>query len=414
MIRKTILGQVLLLLSLTASAQSADTVRFMHYNLLKYGFEWACMPQSTKNNYLKTIFGAYKPDILTVNEIEPKASTIEGLRTNTLQYNAAMRSTPFSNSNGSDIVNCLYYNESKFGYLSSRAIKGNVRDIDVHRLYHKASTTKGDTAEIWYIVAHLKAGTDYAADRGEAAVDIKNWLTANRKVTRYFIAGDFNLYGVDEPAWVALTGGSNPAFIDPADMAKSGWHGQAFAGIHTQSPNDKTNDCAATGGMDDRFDFILTSPVIAAGTQDIDILGYRAYGNDGQSYNEALDCTNTKSVSNSVCLALRRVSDHLPVVMELSFPVKNTGANNDLPFKANLRGNPARTQLVVGLETSESGTYRWEITNVLGQRLAEGSESVTLPGALFYLPLPEMAAGSYFLTIRNRDDQALMLKFVKI
>lgn len=388
-------------------------MRIMHYNILKYGYEWACMPQSVKNNYLKTVFNAYRPDILTVNEIEPKASTIAGLKTNTLQYNPAMTAAPYSNSNGSDIVNCLYYNANKFGYLSSRALKGNVRDIDLHRLYHKASTSEGDTSDVWFIVVHMKASTGFEADRAETAKDIGNWLTANRKIVRYLISGDFNLYGVTEPAWVTLTGGSSPHFIDPADMATTGWHGQSFAAIHTQSPNDDSNDCAATGGMDDRFDFILSSPAIAAGTQNIEILGYRAFGNDGESYNEALNCTKTKSVSPSVCQALRKGSDHLPVVMELSFPTKATGGVSTLPFKAALLGNPARISLGVRLETAESGNYRWDITNVLGQRLAEGTEPIGAPGSTFSIPLPEMAAGSYFLTLRNVEDKALMLPFVK-
>lgn len=413
MIKKTTLGYLLWLLAGSALAQEVDTVRIMHYNILKYGYDWACMPQSVKNNYLKTVFNAYRPDILTVNEIEPKASTINGLKTNTLQYNPAMTAAPYSNSNGSDIVNCLYYNANKFGYLSSRALKGNVRDIDLHRLYHKASTSEGDTLDVWFIVVHMKASPGFEADRAEAAKDIGNWLTANRKIVRYLISGDFNLYGVTEPAWVTLTGGSSPHFIDPADMATSGWHGPSFAAIHTQSPNDDSNDCAATGGMDDRFDFILNSPAIAAGTQDIEILGYRAYGNDGESYNEALDCSNTKSVSASVCQALRKGSDHLPVVMELSFPAKAIGGDSNLPFKAALLGNPARTSLGVRLETAESGSYRWDIINILGQRLAEGLEPVGAPGSTFSISLPEMAAGSYFLTLRNGEDKALMLPFVK-
>ena len=65
------------------------------------------------------------------------------------------------------------------------------------------------------------------------------------------------------------------------------------------------------------------------------------------------------------------------------------------------------------METAESGNYRWDITNVLGQRLAEGTEAIGAPGNTFSIPLPEMAAGSYFLTLRNVEDKALMLPFVK-
>lgn len=392
-------------------AQDVDSVRIMHYNILKYGYEWSCMSQTTKNNYLRTIFTAYKPDLLTVNEIEPKEATINGLRTNTLGYNTSMTAAPYSNSNGSDIVNCLYYNATKFGYLGLKAIKGNVRDIDVHRLYHKAATTKGDTLDFYFFVAHFKAGTDFPEARAETAKDIANWLTVNRKIERYLLSGDLNLYSSNEQAWITLTGGTSPRFVDPANAA-TGWRGQAFAGIHTQSPNDNTNNCAATGGMDDRFDFILVSPVLSVGTQKIKPLGYRAFGNDGQSYNEALDCSKTKSVSSAVCTALRKVSDHLPVTMELSFPKTAEGTAEQLPFKATLWGNPASEKTKVLLETAESGNYTWELTNILGQRPAWGIESISAPGSSFEIILPAMASGSYFVTVRNREDKAIMLKLL--
>jgi len=403
-----------MLLALQAGAQNLDTVRIMHYNILKYGFDWACASQSAKNNGLKTIFNAYKPDILTVNEIEPATATVELLRTSTLQYEPAMKSTPFSNSNGSDIANALYYNSDKFGYLGLRAIKGNVRDIDVHRLYYKAATIKGDTLDFWLMVAHLKAGTSDAAARAETAKDIATWLTANKGIQRYMIAGDFNVYSSEEQAWKILTAGGSPRFIDPEDQL-TGWDGPAFALYHTQSPNDKANNsCAVTGGMDNRFDFILLSPAMASGTRDISVVDYRVFGNDGVSYNEFLDCNDTRSVAAGVCSALRRSSDHLPVVMEMTFPKKAGGGGfTDAPFRAEIWGNPARDNLKVQLDTDKSSFFNWQITDVLGRCLEQGSQLVKTPGENFILSLPEgIAEGTYFLVLRNIEDKGVMLKFV--
>lgn len=395
-------------------AQTSDTLRFMHYNILKYGYQWACMSQSTKNSALKTIFNAYKPDILTVNEIEPLSTTVELLRTATLTYSASMRSTPFSNSNASDIGNALYYNADKFGYLGLRAIKGNVRDIDVHRLYYKPATVKNDTFDFWYLVAHLKAGTDYRADRAEAAKDIANWLTANRNVQRYLIAGDFNLYSSQEEAWQILTSGSSPRFIDPAGQL-TGWEGQQYARYHTQSPNDRSsNDCATTGGMDNRFDFILISPVMAHSTDHVKVIDYQAFGNDGVSYNAYLDCNDTRSITSTVCSALRRVSDHLPVTMRMTLP-RNTSSGevfDDVPFRAEIWGNPARQSFSVQVKAQKSDRYRWQIIDVLGRVLAENTIALKAGSEAFNVEVPESLTNStYFLVLRNAEDKALMLRF---
>jgi endonuclease/exonuclease/phosphatase family metal-dependent hydrolase len=397
------------------NAQTTDTLRFMHYNVLKYGYEWACMAQSVKNSGLKTIFNAYQPDILTVNEMESKTATIELLRTATLTYNTAMRATPFSNTNASDIVNGLYYNSLKFGYLGSRAIRGNVRDIDAHRLYYKPATVKNDTFDIWYLVAHLKAGSEYRADRAEAAKDVANWLTANRStVQRYIIAGDFNLYSSEEETWQIFTAGTSPRFIDPAGQL-TGWEGQQYARHHTQSPNDRSsNDCAVTGGMDNRFDFILVSPTLNSGIRNVRVVDYQVFGNDGVSYNEYLDCNDTKSVSSTICSALRRVSDHLPVTMRMALPNTTSPGDvfEDVPFRAEIWGNPAAQAFNVQLNAEKSGRYSWEIIDVLGRKLAEGSEALKSGDNLFAVDVPESLTNStYFLIVRNAEDKALMLRF---
>jgi endonuclease/exonuclease/phosphatase family metal-dependent hydrolase len=411
-----VLSWLICVIASFASAQERDTVRIMHYNILKYGFDWACMSKSAKNNALKAIFSDYQPDILTVNEIEPSMTVMDDLRAATLaQYEPAMKTAPFSNSNGSDIVNALYYNSTTFGHLELRAIRGNVRDIDVHRLYYKPATSQGDTLDFWLLVAHLKAGTDFAADRAEAAKDIANWLTANKNIQRYLLAGDFNLYSSNEQTWQTLTGGTSPRFIDPAGQL-TGWDGVAFAKHHTQSPNDKnSNSCAATGGMDNRFDFILASPAMTTGVRDISVFDYRPYGNDGVSYNEFLDCNDTRSVSSTICSALRRVSDHLPVVMSMTLPRKaEKGVFGDAPFRAEIWGNPAREQLTVQLSTNESGLYKWQIADVLGRYTIEGERSIRTPGENFVVDLPEsIVPGTYFLILRNAKDQGVMLRFVK-
>ncbi len=416
---KYILSFAFICFALFLGAQKQDTIRMMHYNILKYG-DVGCTPQSSKDGLLRTIFDAYRPDILTVNEMSDNAGIASTLRNNALTYNDAMMPTTFSNSNGSEIVNMLFYNEDKLGFLSHTAIKGNVRDIDVYRMYHKSGTAAiEDTLDFWCIVAHLKASTGYEADRAEAAKDVRTWLKNHPEVKRYMISGDFNLYGSDEEAWRILTGTASggPFFNDPAGKL-TGWDGSAFALFHTQSPSDGiNNNCSVEGGMDDRFDFMLTAPLFSNAGEKITILpgSYRVFGNDGVSYNMALNCPQTTSVSGSVCTALKRASDHLPVIMSLLFP--SVLADDEAPFSVTLLGNPVSTttQVNIRIETSLAGTYLWDLIDVLGRRVAKSYFNITtIPTTETALTLPPLAHGTYFLRVRDENEKKIVKKVAVI
>lgn len=396
-------------------AQSRDTVRLMHYNVLKYG-DVGCASLSTKDGLLRTIFDAYQPDILTLNEIADNPGIAAAFKTNTLKYNSAMSAGLYSNSNGSDIVNLLFYNADKFGLLSQTAIKGNVRDIDIYRLYHKGATSTGDTTDLWCIVAHLKASTGFELDRNEAAQDIIDWLKKHPEVKNYTISGDFNLYSSSEPAWQTLTGPNNGItyFKDPSGRP-TGWNGQEFAFIHTQSPSDGVNDCAVTGGMDNRFDFILIKPEFSLPGNNIQLLAgsYRCFGNDGVSYNKSLDCGQTTSVSTQVCLALKRASDHLPVVMGLTFPVNNR--DNNAPYAVEIHGNPfslSSETLRVEINAAVTGPFFWDVFDVLGRWVARGYVNFSAaPAQTFELPLSGLGQGIYFLRVRDNAGHKVVQTF---
>jgi hypothetical protein len=394
------------LLPLTFSAlhaQKRDTVRIMHYNVLKYG-EAGCASLSTKDGLLRTIFDAYQPDILTLNEISEEPGIAAKFRSGTLQYNSAMTPATYSNTNNSNIVNLLFFNADKFGLLSQTAITGNVRDIDVFRLYHKDATSKGDTTDLWCFAAHLKASQGYEVDRGNAANDVVTWLNDHPEVKNYVISGDFNLYSSTEPAWIALTGTATPPFKDPSGIS-TGWDGPDFAAVHTQSPSDGVNDCAVTGGMDNRFDFILVQPDMVLPSSTISVVGdtYKTYGNDGVSYNTSLDCGQTTSVSSQVCLALKRASDHLPVVMSLSFPAQSDG--NDAPYDFIVYDNPGPANdgvLRVKIIGTTPQTYFYDIYDVLGRYVGRGRADTTLaPEEVLDLSIPPLAQGAYFLRLRD-------------
>lgn len=393
------------------SAQSADILRVAHYNLLKYG-DAGCLSLTTKNARLKTIFDALQPDVLTVNEMLPSQTAINSLRTNALSFNTNMLSTTFGNSTGSDIINTLYYNGSKLGYLGHQVITGNIRDIDVYRLYHLASTQPGDTTDLYCLVAHFKSsqGESNESARAAAAQSVVNWLQTHPQVQRYIFSGDFNVYSSTEPAYQIL----QQRFDDPAGVT-SGWQGSAFAALQTQSPADGTHPCAVTGGMDDRFDFILTSPNIYDGSDRIATVAgtYRTFGNDGVSYNDFLQCAATTSVSASVCTALRTASDHLPVTVQVlvqaSTPV---GSVVNPRQQCRILGNPVYASVRIRLPEEYSQQAAWRILDQLGRVVADGDIQTTT-GNVLEIPVQHWSTGVYTFIFHNRGGQAIPLRFVR-
>ena len=402
----------LLLCSVFASAQAADTLTFVQYNLLKYA-DASCIPLTTKNNRLKLIFNHLKPDILTVNEMAPNTTAVNSLLNNALVFNPNMKATTFSNTTNSDVVNMLYYNSAKLGYISHSVIKGNIRDIDVYRLFHKAGTQPGDTLDFYCISAHFKAsqGNANALERAEAAADINTWLAQRPQILRYMVSGDFNIYSSTEPAFQTLL----ERFVDPIDQTE-GWQGIQYAAVHTQSPADGTDPCAVEGGMDDRFDFIMLSPSVFGAAEAISYApeSYQAVGNNGASYNNALNCVNNYTVPYGVCTTLRNASDHLPVTLKLL-----VGGNTPVhaPDRAQLQfrflGNPVLGDFATlySLE-NEAGLYQWQLCNTAGQICEQGKQQLA-PNQRLEIPLHKLSAGIYFLTLQSFDGRIVSFKLVK-
>jgi len=395
-----------------AFGQSTDTLRFVQYNLLKYA-DLSCLPLATKNARLKLIFDVLRPDILTVNEMLPSQTAVTSLRTNALSYNSHVQSTVFGNASGSDIVNMLYYNADKLGYLGHQAITGNVRDIDIYHLYHLASTHPGDTTDLYCFVAHFKAsqGTSNVTARANAAQSIVDWLQAHPQVKRYTISGDFNLYSSNEPAFQTLL----QRFDDPSGQS-NGWQGFSYAALQTQSPADGSDPCAVTGGMDDRFDFILTSPDIWNGNGSIAALpaSYHTFGNDGVSYNQYLNCGATTSVSASVCTALRTASDHLPVTMQLL--VQSTTAVQQVwnpAQQCHIMGNPIANMLRVRLPELHTAQASWKIVDPVGREMAHG-DAQELSGNMLTVATGNWPAGVYIFYFTDGSNRVQPLRFMRM
>ena len=418
----------LLLACQYAHAQSTDTLKVMTYNLLQYGVT-ACpgggAPASVtnKNTWMKLILGLYKPDIYTVNEMKSNIGYANNIKINVLDsYNPAMKVTTFSNTVGSEIVSTLFYNSDKIGYLGYTAITGNVRDIDIYHLYHKNGTIAGDTADFWCIPTHLKAGTTAAdaVERGNMAADIMAWLAAHPNIKNYMVMGDFNLYGSTEAAYTTFMNANNSMrFYDPSGQT-TGWSGSNYAKYHTQSPRTSATDCGSTGGMDDRFDYILMSNALMNNGLRMKFVpnSYKAYGNDGVSYNVGLNCAGTTSVPANVCGALQQLSDHIPVVAQIVVTNKTAISPALLQpqgVQMYVLGNPAQADLNLSFQftSPKQNEYDLNIVDMMGrdifaQKVKAEGESLELN-----IPITHLSSGIYMVVLKDEMGRKLVRKMVK-
>lgn len=408
---------VVLVFSFSIGASAQDTIRMMQYNLLMYGNNFGGCNSgnnsvSDKNGYFKTIVEYVKPDIVFVNELFEEETYHDLILNNVFNVNGIThwnRAT-VSNLANSYIVNQAYYNSQKFDLANYVAVQTNVRDIDIFRflvLPSQKSNLDGPI-ELNCAVAHLKAGQDYAEERGFETNKLLNYLNNAGLDGNFTFSGDFNVYSGSEQAIQNLLNYTNPniRFYDPINKIGNWNNNDFYADIHTQSTHENSG-CHSGGGMDDRFDFFMISDEILNGTEKIKYLegSYQAVGQDGEHFNESLNSSPTNtSVPANVLNALYYMSDHLPVVIDIV-------VENNLAIADNLSdvfnftfSNPANDQLHITLNQDQPDLYNITVMNLLGQPVVQTiqtnkpSEIIDisqLPGGIYLVQVDHSTKGQF-------------------
>lgn len=323
---------------ISVSLVAQEQIRVMQFNLLNFGvFSNYCTLEnnapSDKVSWLKSVADHYLPDLLVVNEMSPSdyyhdLLLDDVLNTSGRNYYARAAGT---NQAGAEIVNMLYYHSQKLGLAGQDVIDFWLRDINVYNLYHNhpGLSQGADTVYFYVISAHFKAGSTGADKtiRAQMAAAIMNYISDHDIEEGCLLTGDLNLQNNLEPAWDLLTSGNPPdyAFIDQVGM-EGIWHNNAaFATVHTQSTHTESDGCKATGGMDDRFDFILMNDTMGTGNGPVRYVegSYVTPGQDGDRFNGSLINPPNFSAPADVIEALYHVSDHLPVMVTLEMEETN-------------------------------------------------------------------------------------------
>jgi endonuclease/exonuclease/phosphatase family metal-dependent hydrolase len=332
--------------------QSFDTLRIVSYNTLNY-------PGSTsaaRNPEFRKVLNQLKPDLLVVQEMTSAAGMTEFLTNALAPVSSTYVAVPFND--GPDTDNGLFYRNDKWEFISASYIPTALRDIAEYVLRPLNSTE-----QVRVYSFHLKAsqGTTNEQDRLAEATILRNHLTNLPPETNFILSGDCNIYSANEPAWIKLTGSeanNNGRAFDPLNLTGTWSNNASLAIHHTQSSRVRSFGGGATGGMDDRFDIILTSSSMA---DNLVTSTYQAYGNDGLHFNDSINRLPNLAVPDSIANALHAASDHIPVTAKFIFP------RTSVPIQlASLRAalNGTRDSVIVTWRTiSEVNNFGFEVQN---------------------------------------------------
>jgi hypothetical protein len=243
---------------------------------------------------------------------------------------------------GGDTTQAIVYRTDTVALQSELAIGVTGSSAQPRQtMQYKLRPVGYDDAAVFYVYnSHYKAstGTDSGASLSNAerrlveATSIRSSSDALGDGAHVIYAGDHNFYDfdADEPAFGMLTSAGNGQAVDPLNRIGRWSNNSQFADVHTQSPTTTQRyGGQVTGGMDDRFDFQLVTSELTDDEGMSYLPGsYRAFGNNGSTYNGNIDAaSNTYSFSGvtshtkaQILGALASVTDHLPVVVDYQLP----------------------------------------------------------------------------------------------
>ena len=392
-----------LIILISISNYSRERVKIVTYNILNYPDN-----SSTKNPRFQRIMSAIDADIVIVEEILSQSAVNE--------FKVQVLGDDYVSGvfiDGPDTDSAIFYKDSLFSFISTGFISPSQgpRYIYVFKLSHNITQ---DTIIIY--AAHFKAsdGIDNETRRLNEAQTLRVFTDMLPAGTDYILVGDLNLYRSTEPAYEELLVQDGTGyFLDPLNEPGN-WHNNSgFTDILTQSTRlTDIGDGGSFGGLDDRFDFILSSQsIIDKGGIDYVDGSYWAYGNDGNHFNQSIHDPPNDSVSTPIAIDLYLASDHLPVVAEFDF-----GVVSDVEDEQNLPKdfvlyqnypNPFNPSTKIRFRILEFGFVSLKVYDVLGNEIATlvneakpaGSYEVEFSGI-------GLSTGVYFYRLTAADYSA--------
>ena len=135
------------------------------------------------------------------------------------------------------------------------------------------------------------------------------------------------MYGPHEPSYKLLTDSMTIDMDDPIGS----WIRNESSHLkkYTQSTRStQLSDGGASGGLDDRFDFILFSDHFTKKDPDLKYIegSYKVIGNDGNHFNTSIVDGANSVVPDSIAEAIYKASDHYPVIAQIVYTTKTASS----------------------------------------------------------------------------------------
>ncbi len=292
------------ILLLSTVILSAAGVKVMTYNSLNFNDD-----DTDRIDDFETVFDQISPDILVMQEMVSEDGAELMLTALNDDYDDYGMSD-FINGNDSD--NILFYKKSSVKYIDMDYIETDLREIAEYEV-----EVYGNPLRIYS--CHLKAsqGNDNEQQRLAEVTVLRHRLNNLPSTAEFIILGDMNIYSSDEPAYqkfIASESDNDGRARDTIDEIGN-WHdNSSFVNVHTQSTRTEQQGGGATGGLDDRFDYMFINYDMNNGSG-IDFINDSVvpFGNDGNHFNQAINSGTNSAVPAYVANALHDASDHLPV-----------------------------------------------------------------------------------------------------
>ncbi len=418
--KTTFYAMVCMLYALTLSAQGRIGVMF--YNLYRFPEN----PPSKREYILKDILGESPPDLLMVCELTSEYGADRILDHSLAPLGASYKRAQFipTRTDVSDpLQQMVFYNAQKLSLIQQRAYPTAVRDINHYTFVLHADYTKSDTVFIDVFIAHFKSSEGLANQKLRSDMADTFLRVVNKLPRHHFVlfGGDFNFYSDAEPAYRKITDTNNINVMADPIQQPGFWHdNDLFRSIHTQATRSSTKGFGiggASGGLDDRFDFIFMSDNFFKEDNLRYVPGsYKAVGNNGNCLNQRIDAYECEGeYSLEMRQLLHRMSDHTPLILELE-----TALSLSLPVNRNrssrwsiVGGNYVAEYINVrvSLSAAEANKAAITICNAVGQRIK--SQLIGEQDAFLSLYTGDLKPGLYFLILNCPGTEQEVLKFVR-
>lgn len=415
--KNSLIAVLVFFCSLTTQAQ--ENFRVMFYNVLNYPLQ---QPASRIQNF-ETIVEDYAPDLFLACEINNASgatsilNVLQNHNSNFLAANFVSNTSDDTIGNQNDLQNMLYYDSTKFILENQYEVTTIYRDFNHYVLKLNTTNQATNPIRLDVFVAHLKSssGSENQNFRLTMVNDFEDYLDNLPSNSYVLLGGDLNVYTHSEPAYQELLNtNNNITFVDPANRNGS-WHNNtSFLDVFTQSTRTANGLGGATGGFDDRFDFILTSENMLS-NPDIAYVSnsYKVYGNNNNP-----NCFNSEIISSNcsgpdydqnIRTALYYMSDHLPVTLELVTSESLSTSNFEITESVSFIGsNLVENTIQLKLDPSKIKNNTFHIYNTYGQLIntfnVEGLNQI-------HINVSNFSDGIYYITTQSNNSNPL--KFIK-